>query len=144
MHINWILHQKVLKCFSTAHMEYYQQLTLIHFIKSSLWQYLPDAAHRFSGLPEIKLESNEVLRTTLPGPGNDRSRKTHSLGVPVMAQRLTNLTGIHGVAGSIPGLAQWVKDPLLPWAVVWVTDSAWIPHCCGSGVGQCLQLWFNP
>ena len=27
-----------------------------------------------------------------------------------MAQRLTNLTGIHERTGLIPGLAQWVKD----------------------------------
>ena len=38
----------------------------------------------------------------------------NSSGVPIVVQWLTNPIGIREVAGLIPSLALWVKDPALP------------------------------
>ena len=46
--------------------------------------------------------------------GKNSLIKKKKIGVPIVAQWLTNATRNLEVVGSIPGLTQWVKDPLLP------------------------------
>ena len=67
--------------------------------------------------------ANSYGSDSTPSPGTSiccrcspkkKNKKGIRTGVPVVAQWLTSLTSIHKDVGSIPGLVQWVKNPVLP------------------------------
>ena len=65
----------------------------------------------FKDSSKLKNKNKKKTRNTCM---HARTHTQPHFGVPVVAQWLTNPTRNHEVEGSIPGLAQWVNDPVLP------------------------------
>ena len=77
----------------------------------------------------------DIFKKQYVGAITDRKSEscahTFKNGLPIVAQWVKNLTQYREAVGLIPGLAQWIKDPVLPQAAVQVADEAQIWCCCG-------------
>ena len=86
------------------------RIVLLDGHKDRLWEWSLQLLLRLTEKEPFREGGGGILKAF------DQSSKfnyTH-LGVPVVAQWVTNPTGIHEDSDSIPGVASWVKDLALP------------------------------
>jgi len=62
----------------------------------------------------VDMDATSMIWAKVEYATTDKCKENTALGVPVVAQWLTNPTRNHEVAGLIPDLVQWVEDPALP------------------------------
>ena len=76
-----------------------------------LWLWYRPAATAV--IPPLVWELPNTMRVDHNPPQKSRFQNYVYMGVPVVVQWLTNPIRNHKVVGSIPGFAQWIKDPAL-------------------------------
>ena len=63
--------------------------------------------------PRANLQNIQTTHTTQQQQKKTAQQK-NGQGIPIVVQWLTNLSRNHEVVDSIPGLTQWVEDPVMP------------------------------
>ena len=69
------------------------------------------------------------------------SQVSGDAGVSAVAQWVDDLAYLYGIACSIPGLTQWVKDLVLP--QLWCRSQMWLRFYLWPGNFHLLRVWLK-